>query len=135
MDTTRDMHENVTLVRSFFDAFARGDLEAVLDAFAEDGLYRVSGDNSLSGTYRGREEIRDVMVELGTLTGGSVRLTVDDVIGGDGHAVMFGRMTAERGSKSFSSHGIVAFKVDQGRFTETWFLLADQRAYDEFFRT
>lgn len=134
MDTTRDMHENVALVRDFFDASARGDLEAVLDAFAEDGVYRVSGSNSLSGTYRGREEIRDVLVKLGTLTGGTVRVTIDDVIGADSHAVMFGRMTAERGSKSLSTHGILAFKVDQGKFTETWFLLNDQRAYDEFFR-
>jgi hypothetical protein len=47
---------------------------------------------------------------------------------------MFGLLTAERGSESFSSHGIVAFKVDEGKFAETWFLLNDQRAYDEFFR-
>ena len=133
MDTTGDMHGNVALVRDFFDAFARGDLGRVLDAFAEDGVYRVSGNNALSGSYRGREEIRDSLVKLGTLTGGSVRLTIDDIVGGDGHAVMFGLLTAERGSKSFSSHGLVAFKVDHGKFTETWFLLNDQRAYDEFF--
>ncbi len=44
-------------------------------------------------------------------------------------------MTAEHDSRSIASGGIVAFKVnDQGKFTETWFLYSDQRAYDEFFR-
>ena len=95
----------------------------------------MSGNNSLSGTYRGRERIRGLFVELGTRTGGSVRLAVHDVIGDDDYAVMLGHMTAEREGKSLASDGIVAFKLnDQGKFTELWFLYSDQRAYDEFFR-
>ena len=47
-----------------------------------------------------------------------MRLVMDDVIGDDGHAVMFWHGTAERAGKSLDSKGIMAFKVnDEGKFT------------------
>jgi ketosteroid isomerase-like protein len=128
-------HRSATLVRELLASMAAGDLDAVLDAYSEDCIYRVSGDNRLSGTYRGRDDIRDVLLQLGALTGGTLRTRVDDVVGGDGYAVVFGYVTAQRDGRSLACDAIAAFKInDQDKFTQLWFLYGDQQGYDEFFR-
>ena len=50
--------------------------------------------------------------------------------------MLFWHVTAERAGsdKSLDANGIMAFKIDDhGKFSESWFLYNNQRAYDEFF--
>jgi ketosteroid isomerase-like protein len=127
-------HPNATLVRTLMGHVAGGNLEEALACYTEDGVYRVAGDNLVSGNYQGRDAIRAFFYRLFEVTGGTMRLTLDDVVGDDGHAVMFWTLTAQREGKDLDAKGIMAFKVDdEGKFTESWFLYNDQRAYDEFY--
>jgi len=127
-------HASTTRVREVIDAFMRGDLDAVLARMTDDAVYRVPGHNLVSGNYRGKQEIRDFFMRLFEVTGGTMRLGVDDVMGDDHHAVMFWTLTAERNGKSLDAHGAMAFKLDdEGKFTESWFLYSDQAAYDDFY--
>ncbi len=127
-------HPNATKVRSLADAFAQGNLDAVIDAYAEDAVYRVPGHNLVSGNFRGRSAIRDFFIHLRVVTEGTMRLELEDAIGADNHAVMFWKLEAERQGKSLSARGAMAFKInDEGKFTESWFLYDDQREYDEFY--
>jgi ketosteroid isomerase-like protein len=129
-------HPNAALVRTFFDALVAGETERALGCYAEDGVYRVSGNNLVSGNYRGRAAILSHHIKLRELTGGTMRLTMDDLIAEQGHAVLFWHVTAERAgsAKRLDANGIMAFKVDdQGSFSESWFLYNDRRAYDDFF--
>lgn len=127
-------HPNAKLVRTLMEAFQAGDLPTALGAYTDDAVYRVPGNNLVSGNYQGREAITGFFYKLMELTGGSMRLVMDDVIGDAGHAVMFWHGTAERAGKTLDSEGIMAFKVnDDGKFTESWFLYDDQRAYDDFY--
>ena len=43
----------------------------------------------MSGNYQGREAITAFFYKLMELTGGSMRLIMDDVVGDEGRAVMF----------------------------------------------
>jgi ketosteroid isomerase-like protein len=128
-------HPNATLIRDLANAFTNGDLESLVNAYADDGLYRVPGHNLVSGNYRGHQEITDFFIHLGTVTGGTMKLSVDDVIGADGHAVMFWRLAAERGDKSIDAKGAMAFKIDDSsrKILESWFMYSDQREYDWFY--
>ena len=124
------------LVRTFFDALVTGKTEAALSCYAEDGVYRVSGNNLVSGNYRGRAAILSHHIKLMELTGGTMWLTFKDLIGEDNHAVLFWHVTAQRPGtdRSLDANGIMAFKVDDnGKFSESWFLYNDRRAYDDFF--
>ena len=127
-------HASVTKVREVVDAFMRGDLEAVLDRMADDAVYRVPGKNMVSGNYRGRQEIRDFFIRLAEVTGGTMRLGLQDIMGDDHHVVMFWTLYAERNGKSLDAHGAMPFKLDDdGKITESWFLYSDQAAYDDFY--
>jgi ketosteroid isomerase-like protein len=127
-------HPNVAKVHALAEAFGRGDLDTVVGGYADDAVYRVGGDNVVSGSYRGHQEIRDFFIRLGEVTGGSMRFELEDALADDRHAVMIWRLSAERNGNSLDATGAMAFKIgEDGRFTESWFLYNDQRAYDEFY--
>ncbi len=46
------------MVRGPYDAMARKDLDAMMASWAEDGVWEFPGATRLSGTYRGKSEIR-----------------------------------------------------------------------------
>jgi uncharacterized protein len=48
---------NVDTARSAYEAFSRGDLEALKEMMAEDGTWLTSDELPLGGETRGREEI------------------------------------------------------------------------------
>jgi ketosteroid isomerase-like protein len=127
-------HPNIAKLNAFIAAIQGGNLDAVLDAYAEDGIYRVAGDNVVSGSYQGREAIRDFFIHLMQVTEGTMRLQVQDTLADDEHAVMFWRVTAERHGNALDATGAMAFKVNaDGQYSESWFLYNDQRAYDAFY--
>src|SRR6516165_5713737 len=50
---------NAPLIKSGYDAFARGDLQGAFAVFAEDILWHVPGRGAISGDYRGHAEVGD----------------------------------------------------------------------------
>lgn len=52
-----EIEKNKTLTRHFFDAMSRGDVAALLDAYAPDGYCRTMGRTLISGTFN-KEQIR-----------------------------------------------------------------------------
>src|SRR5215831_7095332 len=48
---------NAALIKSGYDAFARGDLQGAFAVFAEDILWHVPGRGPLSRDYRGHAEV------------------------------------------------------------------------------
>jgi len=53
-----DIEANKAIVREFIEAMSRADVEAILEAYAEDGYVRTMGDTPISGVYD-RERIAD----------------------------------------------------------------------------
>ena len=56
--------DNVDVVQSAWDAFGRGDIEAVLDAFAPAAETRVPESLPWGGTYAGPDGFRDFLAKL-----------------------------------------------------------------------
>ena len=126
-------HPSVTTLRGLAGAVSAGDLDAFVDAYAEDALFRVGGDNLVSGDYRGRQSIRCFLMTLFEMTDGTLHLEVDDVIGTDNHGMMFWHLTGRRKDRTLDARGAMAFKLDdEHRITESWFLHDDQAGYDRF---
>ena len=130
-------HPSAAAVRNLAEAVERGDLEAVMGSFTDDSVYRVPGRNLVTGNYRGKQEIQDFFFRLAEMTGGTFRVQAEDVIGTDGHAVMFWHLTARRPDtdpvKEIDARGAMAFKLDGDlKIRESWFLYNDQQEYDDF---
>ena len=126
-------HPNEQRFRQGYEAFSKGDLEAVGELLADDVQWHVAGNNPLAGTKNGKEETFALFGELVQRTGGTFQLDVHDVFANDQHGVALTVSRAQREGRSFEGRGVhVVHFDDQGRVKESWQHAEDQQAVDEF---
>ncbi len=90
-------HPSVELTRQGYEAFAKGDMATLSELMADDITWHVEGAGSLSGTYRGREDVFGFFGRLAEETGGTFSLDVHDVLANDEHVVALCTLSASRG--------------------------------------
>jgi len=123
---------NATLVRSGYEAFARGDVEFILALLADDILWHVPGRGPLSRDYRGPREVLGFFSEFMKLSNGSFRIRIDDVLAKGDTVVVLATESAERGGRAWSSPQVHVWTVKDGRITRFWQYQGDQQTEDEF---
>jgi uncharacterized protein len=109
--------ENANLVRRGYAAFSTGDMATLSGLFADDAVWHVPGSGSLSGAKRGRDAILAFFGELFTRSGGTIKVTLHDVIGGDEHTVGL--------HHEFAQNAVNIFHIRDGRVSEVWELHED----------
>lgn len=127
------MHPNESLIRDGYDAFLRGDLEAVAAFLAPDAAWHVAGNSPLAGVYKGHEELFAFFARLFEMTGGTVSLTARDILASEDHAIVLTTLKASRGDVHLEDDGVAVFKIADGKATEIWVFAEDQARMDEFF--
>jgi uncharacterized protein len=76
--------DNIEIIKRGYEAFSAGDLDAAMDAFADDVEWVQPGESAISGTYHGKTE---VMEYLGRLAEKSVTVKVNRLLA-DGDLVV-----------------------------------------------
>ena len=71
-------HPNVAIVRSAYDAFAKGDLDGALRDLADDCVFHFGGEGPNSGDHKGREAISAALIHKGARSVVLSRWKVDD---------------------------------------------------------
>jgi uncharacterized protein len=125
-------HPNAELMRKGYEAFANQDLEAISELFADDIVWHVAGDNSMSGDYRGKDEVFGLFMKIFEETGGTFSNELHDVLGSDDHAVALTRVSGQRDGKTLEGNGVHVLHITDGKATESWLLSTDQAAVDAF---
>jgi ketosteroid isomerase-like protein len=127
-------HGGVARARTFLDALARGDEQAMGDFFADDVAWHVAGSHPLSGDHRGKEELLGYFGELRSRTDGTYALEAESVLSTDHHTALFTRATASReDGRALDVLLAHAFTVrSDGLWREYWVCAADQDAEDTF---
>jgi ketosteroid isomerase-like protein len=123
---------NAALIRGAYDAFSRGDVPGALAAFAEDIAWHVPGRGPLSRDYRGRTEVRGFFDRFMTLSDGTFRLRVDDVLAQGERVVVLCTTSARRNGYSWSSPQVHVWTVKGGKATAFREYAGDEHAEDEF---
>jgi ketosteroid isomerase-like protein len=128
-------HPNAERLRKGYDAFARGDLDALRNEFfAPDIVFHIGGNNRLTGTYKGVDEVFRFFGELMEASGGTFKLEIHDVVANDEHAVGLVRNSAERDGKRLNQNVAHVFHFNsEGKVTENWTLSENTQVADEFF--
>jgi len=74
-------HPNEDLVRGGFEAFGRGDLDALRrEYFAEDIRWHIPGRGQLAGDYEGVGQVLELFGRAFELTSGTLLLDLHDVV-------------------------------------------------------
>jgi hypothetical protein len=79
----------------------------------------------LSGAKHGRDAILTFFGELSVRSGGTIKITLHDVIGGDEHTIGLHHEFAESGSHTVDQNAANIFHVRDGRVSEVWELHDD----------
>jgi ketosteroid isomerase-like protein len=126
------MHPNVEVARSAYAAFLSGDMEAMAGLMSDDIVWHAPGDNLLSGTYRGKEEVFGFFGKIAEMADGPMQMDIHDVLANDDHAVTLLTATVSRGGNTFDGRAVHITHVADGQITEFWNYQEDQAAADAF---
>lgn len=125
-------HPNAELLRKGYEAFAKGDMDAVQELFSDDIVWHNPGDNMLSGDYRGKGEVLGFFATLMQETGGNFGQEIHDLVASDDHGIVLVRQHSQRKGKSLDQNGVHVWHMSGGKATEFWGFPWDQKEVDEF---
>ena len=124
---------NADLIRSGYEAFAAGDVPAVLAIFADDISWTIPGRSPIAGTYTGHDEVLGFFGQLQERSDGTFNLEIHDVLDNDADKVaLLLTETAQRDDASLSDVGVHVWTVQDGKATSFQAFAGDQHANDEF---
>ena len=126
-------HPNAERVRRLYELSGGGDVEALADALADDVVWHVPGRGSYAGAHRGKTA---VLAFFGRVIPGlrSFHIDVHDILATEAHVVALVRYEHQRDDRRFEQLGTEVFHLDAGgRIRQSWALIDDTSAFDEFF--
>lgn len=130
---SKDTSQNIAVVRGYFEAVERGDLEAAGNAFAEDIVWHQPGNGSLSGTYEGTGAVFGLLGKFMERSAGSFRIDKFGPFMAQGDLVTTTlHFSAARESASMSMAGVDLLRLRQGKIQEVWLFSEDQNGEDKF---
>ena len=125
-------HANVAMMKQGYEAFAKGDLDTLRGLFADDIVWHATGDNILSGDYKGHDEVFAFFGRLVQETGGNFSNDVHHILADDDHASVLVTAHAERNGKRLDEPVVHVFNLKDGKVTEFSAFGQDTKAFDEF---
>jgi ketosteroid isomerase-like protein len=117
MITQTTAETDIAVVRSGFEAIARGDLAGFSELFHADATWNHRNEDRLGGVHQGRDGIVAFLTESMQLTAGTLRPTPENIMAdGAGRVMVLMRITATRpDGRSFDDLQVLLFAVDGGR--------------------
>lgn len=120
-----------TVLALYAAAWADGDLEALVDCYAEDFILHYGGSSPYAGTHVGRDAALAVMAEVSGIAPREL-LFVDDVLASDSAGALVVRERLSRDGRSIELERVLRYRVAAGRLAECWLHETDQAAVDQF---
>jgi uncharacterized protein len=119
--------------RQGYENFGKGDLEAIRADFAPDIVWHAGGHNSLTGDYKGIDEVFTLFGKIFEETGGTYKNEVHDILANDTHGVAMVKASGTRNGKTLASNNVhVVHYNAEGQITESWIFPEQAAEFDDF---
>jgi uncharacterized protein len=126
-------HPNEEIVRQGYKAFGEGDMDTLRSLDAPDAVHSATGNNPLSGEYKGVDDILAYYGKLFELSDGTFSAELKSVRAeGDDKVVATHRDKGQRGNKTLDQDETLTFTLANGKFTRLEENHSDPAAYDTF---
>ena len=122
---------NMTLAKAVWDALSVGDVEVLDELLGEDLKWHVSGNNRLSGTKTGRDQVLDYLGTLGEETE-VYDLQLQDILVNEDRALILLHVNGKREGRTLDTQYMLLFQVEDNRLAEAWTNPFNQHAVDRF---
>jgi len=124
---------NAEILRAGYEAFAAGDVPAVLAVLSEEIAWHIPGRSPLAGDYTGHDEVLGFFQNLVERSNGTFHLDVHDILdNGEDKVVVLVTEKAERNGASLAVSGVHVWGVQDGKATSMQAFVADEYEVDEF---
>lgn len=123
---------NAILIENVYQAFARGDVPAVIAKLADDVFWHVPGRGPLSRDYRGPADVLGFFQTFMELSDNTFRLQVDNILAKGDQVVVLCTETARRGARSWSSPQVHVWTLASGKISAFHEYPGDGQTEDEF---
>ena len=120
------------VVRRAHEAFATGDIDAVMALCADEITFHIPGSSPLSGEWAGRERVLEFFATAGELSQGTMALSPDEILADGERVVVLTRVHAQRNGRSETFTNAHVMRVVDGQITELREYMGDERREDEF---
>jgi uncharacterized protein len=105
----------------------------VTELFAPDIVHAVPGSSAVSGAHKGPQNVLAMYGKLAELSGGTVRVELEEVLSDGGSRVIaIHRTNAERNGQTLSVREALLFTIVDGKVTEIQDFFGDIEAVDSF---
>ncbi|MFE9427538.1 nuclear transport factor 2 family protein [Kitasatospora sp. NPDC006697] len=126
-------HPHAALVRQGYEAFSRGDMEALRGMMTSDCTQHVPGTSTMSGDFKGVDAVLGYYGRLAAETVGTFRVEMEHLfVDGRGHVMSVHRFTAERAGRTIDMLGGIVFRIIGEKITDLDECVEDMAATDEF---
>jgi len=130
---THEAENAGAIVRRLYEAFMRGDVPGVVALLSPNVIFRVPGHGLNTGEYRGPEEVLGFLGQAMQLTGGTLQLTLHDILVGDDYVAAVATYRAMRPDRAPLENNLVhLMRVEGGQVTESWYHSRNQYEVDAF---
>jgi ketosteroid isomerase-like protein len=123
--------QDMEAISRLYQALLERDVPYLARAFAHSS-YHVPGNNMVSGTYRGSEEILGLFALTTQETNDSLTFELHDLVGGENHICMLDRVKGQRGDRTLDQSRVLICHVENGTTTDVWLVVEDEYDFDEF---
>lgn len=130
---TGTITSNVETVRSGYEAFARGDMAALAEAFAPDAVWTHRNGGRFTGPKRSFDAILAFFGESVELTAGTLRVEPTGFLSDDGSVAVLVHMTATRpDGRTLDDRQIHLFHMRDGKTAGVDQYIGDPAAVEAF---
>jgi ketosteroid isomerase-like protein len=109
------MADNVAILEGGYDAFARGDIPAVLEVFDPDIEWTEPEGYPWGRTYRGHDEVLGLFQEAAGQLGPEWRVVPDRFLATEDGVVVLGRHTGRNGAGAWEVPFAMVWEMRDGR--------------------
>ncbi|MXM62002.1 nuclear transport factor 2 family protein [Streptomyces sp. HUCO-GS316] len=126
-------HPHAAVVRKGYEAFSRGDMDALRGLMTADAAHHVPGSHPLAGDFKGQNAIIEMYGKLFEETGGTMQVDLRNIfVDGRGHAVSVHHFTADRKGRHLDEMGGIVFRIVGDKVSDLDECVADIDTSNEF---
>ncbi len=125
-------HPNITLIKSYYAAYAQGDLQKLQEFFDPNIVWRIPGHHPLAGEKHGAQEVLAFFAQLA-----KAKFKAEPIFfQAQGDYVVDihrGWSNVDDGQPGVDQFFVLMFKIQNGKIVEAQNFLSDQHQADAFF--
>lgn len=112
------VQSDAEVLRTGYEAFASGDVPAVLAVFADDIAFHIPGDHAVAGRFTGHQEVVGFFEKLVELSDATFSVTPRDILdNGSGTVVALCTLDAERNGRRGTFDTVQVWNFEGGKAT------------------